>query len=134
MGAGSGKGCAVPFPTIPPTTTTPPQTLPPLPPLCLQVSFGPIAWLIVGEVFPLAARSRAAALATLTNFGANAAVSLALPTLQAAAGPAATYAGFALVAAASAAVIAATVPETKGKTLEEIEAMFAAEEERDGGE
>lgn len=36
-----------------------------------QVSFGPISWLIVGEVFPLAVRGQAAALATVTNFGSN---------------------------------------------------------------
>ena len=77
-------------------------------------------------VFPLRARGRAAALATLTNFGANAAVSLALPPLQAAAGPSATYALFSVVAAASAVLIAGNVPETKGKTLEEIEAVFSS--------
>ena len=37
----------------------------------VQVSFGPISWLIVGEVFPLAVRGPASALATLTNFGSN---------------------------------------------------------------
>lgn len=37
----------------------------------VQVSFGPISWLMVGEVFPLAVRGPAAALATLTNFGSN---------------------------------------------------------------
>ena len=37
----------------------------------LQVSFGPISWLMVGEIFPLAVRSQATALATLTNFGSN---------------------------------------------------------------
>lgn len=36
-----------------------------------QVSFGPISWLIAGEVFPLAVRGQAAALATVTNFGSN---------------------------------------------------------------
>ena len=36
-----------------------------------QLSFGPISWLIVGEVFPLSVRGPATALATLTNFGSN---------------------------------------------------------------
>lgn len=35
------------------------------------MSFGPISWLIVGEVFPLAVRGQAGALATVTNFGSN---------------------------------------------------------------
>ena len=36
-----------------------------------QISFGPISWIMVGEVFPLAVRGPAIALATLTNFGTN---------------------------------------------------------------
>ena len=39
-----------------------------------QVSFGPISWLMVGEVFPLAVRGQASALATMTNFASNFAV------------------------------------------------------------
>ena len=53
-----------------------------------QVSFGPISWLICGEVFPLRVRGQAIALATLTNFGSNFAVSLVLPSLQETYGPA----------------------------------------------
>lgn len=37
----------------------------------VQMSFGPISWIMVGEVFPLAVRGPAIALATLTNFGTN---------------------------------------------------------------
>ena len=53
----------------------------------MQVSFGPISWLIVGEVFPLAVRGQAGALATVTNFGSNflvciCRISLPCPTLQ----------------------------------------------------
>ncbi len=36
-----------------------------------QISFGPITWLMVGEIFPLAVRGPASALATVTNFGSN---------------------------------------------------------------
>eukprot|EP00894_Picocystis_sp_ML_P003708 jgi/Pico_ML_1/54225/g28.t1 len=36
---------------------------------CYQVSFGPIAWLLVGEVFPNSIRGSAIAVATLANFG-----------------------------------------------------------------
>ena len=45
----------------------------------MQVSFGPISWLIVGEVFPLAVRGQAGALATVTNFGSNFLVCVAKP-------------------------------------------------------
>lgn len=51
-----------------------------------QVSFGPLSWLVVSEVFPLKVRSQAIALATLTNFASNFCVSLVLPGIQQAVG------------------------------------------------
>jgi sugar porter (SP) family MFS transporter len=86
-----------------------------------QVSFGPIAWLIVSEVFPQEVRTTAVGLATITNFGANFGVSLVLPLLEEAAGQDGTYLVFAALGVVALASIALTVPETKGKTLEEIE-------------
>lgn len=90
-----------------------------------QVSFGPISWLIVGEVFPLKVRGQAIALASLTNFGSNFLVSLVLPTVQNAYGPASTYFIFSLIGVAAVVTIYHIVPETKGKTLEEIEALWS---------
>jgi len=90
-----------------------------------QVSFGPIAWLMVGEVFPAEVRSAAVGVATITNFAANTGVSLALPLLQAQLGQAGTYELFAALGGLAVLSIAITVPETKGKTLEQIEADFA---------
>ncbi|KAL6784490.1 hypothetical protein ACKKBF_B02020 [Auxenochlorella protothecoides x Auxenochlorella symbiontica] len=91
---------------------------------CYQVSFGPISWLIVSEIFPLKVRGQAMALATLTNFSSNFAVSLALPSVRESIGPSATYLVFAVVGVASLVTIYNIVPETKGKTLEEIEALW----------
>lgn len=51
-------------------------------------------------------------------------VSLVLPTVQDTFGAGATYLGFALIGVAAVATIYAIVPETKGKSLEEIEALF----------
>lgn len=51
-------------------------------------------------------------------------VSLVLPTVQDNFGAGATYLGFAVIGVAAVATIYAIVPETKGKTLEEIEALF----------
>jgi MFS family permease len=59
----------------------------------MQVSFGPISWLLCGEVFPLKVRGQAIALATLTNFASNFVVSLALPPVQQAVGPAGEFLG-----------------------------------------
>ena len=55
-------------------------------------------------------------------------VSLVLPTLEDKAGLGATYLIFAGIGVASVASIYATVPETKGKTLEEIEALWVEQD------
>eukprot|EP01026_Neomeris_dumetosa_P065428 TRINITY_DN6280_c0_g1_i3.p2 TRINITY_DN6280_c0_g1~~TRINITY_DN6280_c0_g1_i3.p2 ORF type:complete len:354 (+),score=30.96 TRINITY_DN6280_c0_g1_i3:119-1063(+) len=91
---------------------------------CYQVSFGPISWLLVGEIFPLEVRSQALAIATFTNFFSNFLVSLLLPTVQQTFGMASTYLLFGLIGVAAVASIYTFVPETKGKTLEEIEALW----------
>eukprot|EP00238_Polyblepharides_amylifera_P009327 CAMPEP_0196594268 /NCGR_PEP_ID=MMETSP1081-20130531/77815_1 /TAXON_ID=36882 /ORGANISM="Pyramimonas amylifera, Strain CCMP720" /LENGTH=489 /DNA_ID=CAMNT_0041918479 /DNA_START=387 /DNA_END=1856 /DNA_ORIENTATION=+ len=91
-----------------------------------QVSFGPIAWLIIGEVFPVEIRSAAVGLATITNFGSNFLVSLLLPTLQDEFGPAGTYFVFAVLGLVAITSIYFTLPETKGKTLEEIQDEFSS--------
>ena len=55
-------------------------------------------------------------------------VSLALPTLEDKAGLGATYLLFAGIGVVSLVSIYLTIPETKGKTLEEIEALWAADD------
>ncbi|KAK2078217.1 hypothetical protein QBZ16_004085 [Prototheca wickerhamii] len=70
-----------------------------------QLSFGPLSWLMVSEIFPLRVRGQAIAVATFCNFTSNFIVSLLLPSIREAIGPA--------------------VPETKGKTLEEIEMIWS---------
>jgi len=91
---------------------------------CYQVSFGPVSWLLVGEIFPLAVRGSAIALASFANFGSNFLVSLALPTIQSVLGVSNTYLAFGAIGIVAVGTIYLLVPETKGKTLEEIEEMF----------
>jgi sugar porter (SP) family MFS transporter len=86
-----------------------------------QVSFGPIAWLLVGEIFPQRVRSAAIGTATLTNFLSNFLVSLSLPMLLDNLGAAGTYYLFSTLGVVAAASIYLTVVETKGRSLEEIE-------------
>ena len=93
-----------------------------------QIGFGPIAWLMISEVFPLRTRGTALSIAVTVNFGFNLLVTFTLPSIQQAFDSFAPgrgmsylfalYAGFCV---ASIAFTHACVPETKGKTLEEIE-------------
>lgn len=48
----------------------------------LQISFGPISWLMVSEVFPLRTRGKGISLAVLTNFASNAVVTFAFSPLK----------------------------------------------------
>ncbi|CAI5504873.1 unnamed protein product, partial [Closterium sp. Naga37s-1] len=93
---------------------------------CYQVSFGPIAWLMVSEVFPLPVRGRAQSIATLLNFASNALVTFALPPIQGALGQAGTFYSFATIGAGALLFIYLWVPETRGLQLEEIEAKLVA--------
>ena len=86
-----------------------------------QISFGPISWLIVGELFPLQVRSLAISFATLVNFSSNFGVSLVLPQLQERLGIHNLYFSFAAIGLISLISIYFTVPETKGRSLEEIQ-------------
>uniref|UniRef100_A0A0E0GVR0 Major facilitator superfamily (MFS) profile domain-containing protein n=1 Tax=Oryza nivara TaxID=4536 RepID=A0A0E0GVR0_ORYNI len=89
-----------------------------------QVSFGPISWLMVSEIFPLRTRGRGISLAVLTNFGSNALVTFAFSPLQEFLGPANIFLLFGAISLLSLVFVILKVPETKGLTLEEIESKL----------
>lgn len=91
---------------------------------CYQISFGPIGWLMISEIFPLRVRGRGLSLAVLINFGANALVTFAFSPLQALLGAGVLFFLFGVIALVSLFFIYFVVPETKGLTLEEIEAKL----------
>ncbi|KAJ3681886.1 hypothetical protein LUZ60_014459 [Juncus effusus] len=89
-----------------------------------QVSFGPISWLMVSEIFPLRTRGRGMSLAVFTNFGSNALVTFAFSPLTAILGPANIFILFGAIALVSLVFVLFYVPETKGLSLEEIESKI----------
>ncbi|XP_031248587.1 D-xylose-proton symporter-like 2 [Pistacia vera] len=89
---------------------------------CYQLSFGPIGWLMISEIFPLRLRGRGLSIAVLVNFGANALVTFSFSPLKALLGAGVLFYGFGVIAVLSLIFIFFIVPETKGLTLEEIEA------------
>ena len=94
-----------------------------------QVSYGPISWLMVSEIFPMQVRSQAVGLATMVNFGANFVVAAALPYVQAGLGLQGVFVVFTGLSLLAFAFIYLVVPETRGLSLEEIETMMMTEEE-----
>ncbi|XP_022141003.1 D-xylose-proton symporter-like 2 [Momordica charantia] len=89
---------------------------------CYQLSFGPIGWLMISEIFPLRLRGRGLSIAVLVNFGSNAIVTFAFSPLEELLGPGILFFIFGVIAILSLIFIFFIVPETKGLTLEEIEA------------
>lgn len=96
------------------------------------VSLGPIFWLLNAEIYPLKVRSKAAGLGTMANWIANFAVSLTFLLLVDALGETETFWLYGAIGALTLLFCWKLVPETKGKTLEEIEAVFEARADRHG--
>lgn len=91
---------------------------------CYQLSFGPIGWLMISEIFPLRVRGRGLSIAVLVNFGANAIVTFSFSPLKALLGAGVLFYGFGVIAVLSLLFIFFFIPETKGLSLEEIEAKL----------
>ncbi|MBS0626245.1 MAG: sugar porter family MFS transporter [Verrucomicrobia bacterium] len=85
------------------------------------VSLGPIVWLMISEIYPLGIRGRAIGLATFLNWSANYIVSLFFLSVVQAIGPAIAFWIFMLISLIGLRFVWKMVPETKGKTLEEIQ-------------
>ncbi len=81
------------------------------------ISWGPLVWVLLGEIFPASIRGRALGLAAAAQWVANFLVTVSFPWL---AGPslAFTYGMYALFAALSFVFVFVRVPETKGLSLE----------------
>ena len=84
-----------------------------------MMSWGPICWVLISEIFPNTIRSQAVAVAVAAQWISNFLVSATFPSLSAwSVGR--TYCIYALMALASALFVWKWVPETKGRTLEEM--------------
>jgi SP family galactose:H+ symporter-like MFS transporter len=85
------------------------------------ISLGPIFWLLIAEIYPLRVRGLASGTAATTNWAANLLVSLTFLSLVQLFGPSWTFWTYGMLAVAAWIFSYYMVPETKGRTLEEIE-------------
>ena len=86
------------------------------------IGLGPIFWLVNSEIFPLAVRGRGMAVCTVVNWLVNLALTMTFLNIVHAIGHAGMFFIFAGLCAAAFLFSARFVPETKGRSLEEIEA------------
>lgn len=88
------------------------------------ISLGPIFWLLISEIYPLKIRNSTEGLCAAFNWGSNLLVSLTFLTLLQMTGPTRTFWLYALFTVAAWIFSYLRVPETKGRTLEEIEEFW----------
>jgi MFS family permease len=88
------------------------------------ISLGPVMWVMLSEIFPNEERAAAISVVGFWNSLVSASVTFIFPTELATWGPAGTFLGYGLLAAAGLLFVLMLAPETKGKTLEELEGIL----------
>jgi SP family sugar:H+ symporter-like MFS transporter len=83
-------------------------------------SWGPVMWVMLGEMFPNQIRGSALAVAGFAQWIANFAISVSFPALAVSAGLPITYGFYALSAFVSFFFVRALVQETRGRALEQM--------------
>jgi sugar porter (SP) family MFS transporter len=90
------------------------------------VSLGPLPYVLMSELFPLALRGPGMGIASAAAWGTNVVVSLTFPVLVETFGIALVFGFYGAISIAALLFILALVPETRGRSLELIEANLAA--------
>src|SRR5215216_3854755 len=90
--------------------------------ISFAATWGPTVWVMLPEVLPLRIRGTAMGVAIFLHWIANFIVSQTFPSLLASLGPGPVFLGYAVVGVVAFIFVRAFVTETKGRSLEEIEA------------
>ncbi len=91
---------------------------------CFAIGLGPVFWLLISEIYPLKIRGRAMGVATMMNWGSNLIVALTFLSLLHSLGRSATFWLYAVIGILAWFFVYRLVPETKGRTLEQIDAEW----------
>jgi MFS transporter, SP family, xylose:H+ symportor len=89
---------------------------------CYALTLAPVTWVLISEIFPNHVRSRAVSVAVSALWIASFALTYTFPLINRALGSSGTFLGYGTICMLGAVFVFVFVPETKGKTLEEIEA------------
>jgi SP family arabinose:H+ symporter-like MFS transporter len=89
--------------------------------IVFAATLGPGVWVVISEIYPTAIRGRAMSLATLSLFLGSTFVTQTYPLLRESIGIGMTFMLYGLVMIPSIFFVVKYIPETKGRTLEEIE-------------
>ncbi|MBV9011334.1 MAG: sugar porter family MFS transporter [Pseudonocardiales bacterium] len=89
-----------------------------------SATWGPVLWVVLAEIFPLATRGVAMAIATLFNWLTQVLVSLTFPPFTALAGAGMVFLAYAATGVVIFPIVWWMVPETRQRSLESLEAAF----------
>ena len=89
------------------------------------MTLAPTTWVVLSEIFPNKVRGLAMSIATMALWSASFAITYAFPVLNKWAGASGTFWTFGIICVAGFIFIRKYLPETKGKSLEEIEKEFS---------
>eukprot|EP00698_Gefionella_okellyi_P013820 TRINITY_DN3810_c0_g1_i1.p1 TRINITY_DN3810_c0_g1~~TRINITY_DN3810_c0_g1_i1.p1 ORF type:complete len:998 (+),score=202.79 TRINITY_DN3810_c0_g1_i1:77-3070(+) len=90
----------------------------------MSIGLAAIPWLIMSEIIPARVRGQAAGIATMICWTCSFVVVMTFSSMNATMGNAATMWFYAGMCAASFVFVAVFIPETRGKTMEELERLF----------
>lgn len=94
-----------------------------------MMSWGPIVWVVLSEIFPNRIRGAAMAIAVAVQWLANFTITAFYPYMMEVSG-AMTYGFYGLMCVLSGLFVWKFLPETKGKTLEELEKLWKKKEDK----
>jgi SP family xylose:H+ symportor-like MFS transporter len=88
---------------------------------CYALTLAPVTWVLIAEIFPNRVRSQGVSAAVTALWIASFALTYSFPILNRILGTAGVFLGYGIVCLLGCAMVLAWVPETKGRSLEEIE-------------
>lgn len=97
----------------------------------MQGLVAPVAWLMISEIFPTKLRGLGMGVTVFCLWTTNAIVGFSFPVLLSAIGLSSTFFLFTGIGIISITFVAKFLPETKGKSLEELEAYFRGFDQKD---
>jgi len=89
---------------------------------CYALTLAPVTWVLISEIFPNRIRSQAVSVAVCALWVASFVLTYTFPLINRKLGSSGTFLGYGGICILGAIFVLAFVPETKGRTLEEIEA------------
>jgi sugar porter (SP) family MFS transporter len=96
------------------------------------IGLGPVFWLMIAEIYPLRIRGQAMSVATIANWAANFVVTISFLSLLNAISPKGVFFLFAGLTVIALVYFAKRVPETKQRSLQQIERDLGAQMSEDG--